>query len=669
MDKEKNDDLTPEEEPKNLSEQTESGVAKEDVTEEADLESNSNEEEESDAKEELNGSSEVVDNISDSVKDEANEVAVEPAKTETTEEETTEDKTIDDAIKDSKTRQSDIFQPDPEIDAAVDDIVRTESDEVIAETDAKLATLNETKNKKNWKQKVKGFFVRWWKHKPARYGTLAGIGVLFVALTLIPTTRYSMLNTMGVRVKSSMRVIDAQTRLPLRNINVNLQDKQGQTDELGEIVFEDLKLGKSNLLITKIGYADNNRDIVLGWGSNPIGDQGIVATGEQFIFVLSDWKSGEPIVDAEATSGENSAVADDEGKVTLTVGQENILEAEIIISADGYREEAFSINELNEKETKVEMVPAKRHAFISNRDGQFDLYTVYADGEGEKLLLEATGSEREVPTILAHPTRNLIGLISSRDGDQNQDGFILDGLFVVDTETGEYDRIARSEQIQTIGWHEDRIVFWQVVEGTSRGNPERSKLISYHTETKERLELAAANYFNDVRLINGVVYYAVSGFAVPQSQAKLYSVSPDGGSASKLIDNQVYNIFRVGYNSLVFSAEDQKWFGLTINEQVEDIDPQAQPANRRFSNSPNGERTAWVEVRDGRGVLLIANTEEPENETQVVSLPGLESVQYWINDATLVFRVIRTGETADYVVYVDDPAEEKITDITASTRF
>lgn len=574
-------------------------------------------------------------------------------------------KTIEDAIEENSDNSS-VYKSDPEVDAAVDDIVRTESDESIAEVDAKIAALEEAKSKKTLRQKIKASFLKWWENKPVRNGTFAALFIIFVAITLLPATRYSILNTFGVRVSSSMVIVDDQTRLPLKNINVNFQDKIALSDENGEVSFTDLKLGKSELVISKRGYADTIEQVVLGLGSNPIGEKTIVATGEQFTFVLSDWLSGVSITNAEATSGENSASADDNGKIILTIGEENISEVEIDILADGYRTEVYKSEDLTKEETEVKLVPAKKHTFISNRDGQYDLYSIDIDGKNEEILLEATGKEREVPTIKVNQNNDVIAFTSSRDGETNKDGFILDGLYIVDVNEKSEKRIARSEQLQVIGWSGDILVYLQVVEGTSAGNDERSKIVSYNYVTGERKDLAAANYFNDVELIGDKLYYAVSSFAVPESQAKLYVVEVNGENKNQIVDSQVWNIFRTAYDTLYFSAAEQKWYRQVGGGLIEEVDQQPGPISLSFVDSPNKSRTAWVEIRDGKGVLLKADLNNEFEEEQAAVEPGIYEVLYWSNDSTVVFRIIRSGETADYLLNLDGGEMQKIVDVTAS---
>jgi hypothetical protein len=573
--------------------------------------------------------------------------------------------TVGEAIENSE-KEKDNFKPDPEVDAAVDEIVRSESDESIAIADAKIAALEEKKSKITFRQKIKNVLSAWWNNVPVRYGSIAAFLFLIIAVTLLPATRYGILNLTGVRVSSSMIVVDSQTRLPLKNINVQLQNQEAKTNDDGEVSFSGLKLGNSDLKIIKRGYADKNEEIVLGWGSNPLGEQSIVATGEQFTFVLSDWKSGASITDAEANAGESSAKADDEGKIVLTVGEdENLSEIEVSITAENYREEKITSEQLSDKEIQLKLVPSKKHVFVSNRDGNYDLYKIDIDGKNEEILKKATSKEREVPLVSLHPTKDLIAFTSSRDGEENRDGYILDGLYIIDVNTGEEDRIARSEQLQVIGWSGDTLVYLQIVEGTSAGNDERSKILSYNVETKERKDLAASNYFNDVELVDDKLYYAVSSFAVPESQAKLFTVNIDGENNNKLIDYQVWNIFRTEYNKLLFSAVDQRWFELTNDEILKEIAQQPAPLSLKFVNSPNNKRSTWVEIRDGKGVLLKTNTEEIKEE-QVISMPGLYEVLYWTDNSTVIFRVINSSETADYLINLDGGDMQKITDVTAA---
>lgn len=577
---------------------------------------------------------------------------------------TDKDKTIEEVIEESS-MSPEAIPTDKELNDAVDDIVREESDTVLETEDEQKIVDTSEEQKRSLKDKLAVPFVWWWQHSVVRNGTLVLLLIGLVMTMLVPGPRYFLLNTVGVRVESSLTVIDAETRLPLEDIKVTMQNQEVRTDESGNATFADLRLGSTQLVISKVGYADTVKDITLGWGSNPVGEHELLATGEQFMFVLSDWLSGDRITNAEARSGENIAKANDQGEITLTVGAESVASFEIMLEAEGYRTETFTPNDFEQDIAKeVSLVHGRPHTFVSNRNGQFDIYSIYPDGSQETLLLAATGDESEAPRLLPHPSRSVSALVSSRAGEKNSDGFTLDEVFIIDGVDGSLQRITRSEQIQMVGWVGDNLVFQQVVEGTSRGNPERSKLFSYDLNSNEIIELAAANYFNDVALFNDQVYYAVSAFAVPQSRAKLFRISVDGSERSTFVDEQVYTIFRDSFEQLIFNAADQQWFETTNGNQATEIDQPGSTNDEIYIRNPDGSQVAWVDVRDGKGVLLTRGVDGGE-EQQIVSQPGLETVLYWLDNKTLVYQVVASDETAVYVVAIDQQEAKKIVDVTA----
>ncbi len=573
------------------------------------------------------------------------------------------EKTIAEAIEESENAED----SDSDIDEAVDDIVRSESDGVLELEDQKVQEQIAITTKKSKFGKIRSFFGRWWDNLLLRYLTIVVLIASLIAATVIPFTRYSILNLFGVRVASSMTIIDSQTRLPLKNINVSLQDKSASSDENGKVEFTDLKQGSSDLTIFKRGYADTKKQIVLGWGSNPIGEQEIAATGVQYSFVLKDWITGEAIKSAEATAGENSALSDDNGKIILTIGETDLSNIQVTISASGYRDFVINTDELTQEQLEVTMVSDRRHVFVSNRNGNFDIYGIYLDGKDEQRVVEASGSERVVPTIMQNPTTSITAFVSSREGFKNKDGYLLDGLYILDASNGSYEKIGRSEQIQLVGWSGDRLIYWEIVEGVSANNPERSKLFSYEVITKEKVQLATSNYFNDIELVGNTVYYAVSGFAVPTSLAKLFAVDADGKNQYTVLDAQVYTIFRTKGANLLLNASDQKWYEVKIGQDPVEVPNVSSPSNLVFVNSPDGTKSAWIDIRDGKGVLLKANTED-YLESQVYSAAGISSVMYWVGENALVYRVIKTGETADYFIKTGDPVPVKITDVTVSSN-
>lgn len=550
------------------------------------------------------------------------------------------------------------------VDQEVDDMLSVEP-EVAQAAAAEAAEAATKASKKSFAVRTGRFLTGWWRNKKLRYAALLGLPLLVAILALVPSTRYAALNLAGVRVSSSLAVVDSQTGLPLENIPVSLADQELRTGEDGVVTFYDVKQGDNILVVDKLGYAEYEKDLVLGWGSNPLGEQSLVATGARFSFVLADWQSQQRVNEAEAKSGEDVAKANESGEIIITVG--DLSEgSSVVVSADGYRDEAFQISDLSRDEISLSMVPAKKHVFVSNRDGEYDLYKIDVDGMNEEVLLAASGEEREAPYVLPHQERNVAAYISSRDGERNDGNYILDGLFLVDVESGDLQRITRSEQLHIVGWSGDKLVYVAVVEGVSAGNSQRSKIFSYDLDSGQRTELASSNYFNDVDLIDEKVYYSVSGYSVPSSAAKLFSINPDGTDKITIVDTQVWTIVRQDFKNLLFNAIDKKWFGQEIGQQVNEVDPpSSNPVSRDYSVSPDGKKAVWVDTRDGKGVLIVYDIDSGVDEVIQVK-PGLSAPAYWINDDTIIYRISTDQETADHVLNTNGGEPVKIVDVTGN---
>jgi hypothetical protein len=180
------------------------------------------------------------------------------------------------------------FQNDPDIDKAVDQIVNEESDELLEAQD-KAKEFIPPPEKQTFFVKIKYLVKAWWHNKRLRYLSIFSALLLLIISMFVPFTRYGILNLAGVRVSSSMTVIDSGTGLPLKNITIQLQGQEQKSNEEGYVEFSGLKQGESLLKVDKRGYAKLDKIITLGWGSNPIGEQPLLATGSQYTFVLKDW--------------------------------------------------------------------------------------------------------------------------------------------------------------------------------------------------------------------------------------------------------------------------------------------------------------------------------------------------------------------------------------------
>ena len=551
---------------------------------------------------------------------------------------------------------------DKSLDAAVNEIVAQESDEVLEHEDKEIEKAFDDK-KPSLASRIKSFFATWWHNKKARWITLIGLFLALIAAGAIPTSRYFILNTAGVRSSASIKVIDDSTLQPLRNVKVTINGQSGLTDADGVAKVYDIKLGRTKMLINKRAFADSEKTITIGWGSNPLSQEQLKPVGAQYSFEVTDFVSGKPIEKVEAVKGDASAFSDADGKIKLTLDMPED-EFEVQLVKDEHRTETLKINADDKTVQKVQMVPAKKHVYISKRSGKYDVYAAYADGKDEQLVLEGTGSERDDITLAPHPTRDIVALVSTRNNKRNKDGFLLSELTIIDlNDTKKVVNVAESERVQIIGWANQRLVYVQIAEGTSAANPERHRLKTYNLDEGTDAELASSNYFNDVMIAKDIILFAPSS-AYAKTPTALYRINPDGSDKQIVHAEEVWSLFRTGHDKVTFTTG-KDWYDFNIDDRFEQK-LSGQPStlkSRIYVDNPDKSLSLWVDQRDGKGTLLATTIENGEDKV-LIERSGLKLPVYWLNNSTVVFRVSTDQETAHYVLSVDGGEARKMTDVT-----
>lgn len=570
---------------------------------------------------------------------------------------------------------------DAETDKAVDDIAAKEGDELLAAEDKAKALAAAPEKKTGLKNKLKAIFNRWWHNKPARYATLGGLAVIIVGLLAFPTTRYFMLNTLSVRSRASLTVLDDSTSLPLKNVTVSLGGQTAQSDENGNVNLYHVKLGRSDLVINKLAFASQSHNLVVGWGSNPLGSYNLHPVGTQFAFTVRDFLSDKPIAKAQAESAnagnplagaaladnessiQANAQSDDKGKILLTVDKPGDQLA-VTIKAQGYRDETITIKTADKNDRVVKLVPARKELFISKRSGKYDLYTIDLDGKNEKLILPGTGNEQDNMALIPHPTAEVAAYISTRDNVRNNDGFLLSTLNLVDVKTGQLTKLTQSERIQAIDWIGNRLIYVAIAAGASAANPRRERLVAYDYQTNSSTELAATNYFNDVLVANGYVYYATSSSYQNGNNIGFFRINPSGTTKTRLLNQEVWNIFRTSYDVLNLSVK-QQWYSYRLSSNTVTKANGAPPVlrSRIYLDNPIDKNSLWVDNRDGKGVLLLYDLTHQKDKI-LKSQSGLQYPLRWINATTLIYRIHTDQESADYAMSTLGGEPRKLSDVT-----
>lgn len=490
---------------------------------------------------------------------------------------------------------------------------------------------------------------------------LVGLG----AAAAFPASRYYALNSAGVRSSSSVTVLDDSTNQPLKNADFSLAGVTGKTNELGEAKVENIKLGPATLKINKPAFAEVDKQVTVGWGSNPLGEFKLKAVGSQFKFKVTDFLSKKPVGKVEASSGEATALSNEKGEITLTVPQTDKEKVEIQIKAEGYRTEKLEKTSENKDTTELQLVPDKKHVFISKRSGRYDVYKIDVDGKNEEKVLPGNGSEQmDTMSLVTHPDKNMAALVSTRDNIRTN-GVDLSTLTLLDLSDNSAKTVTQSQRIQIVGWDKGRIIYVKVAENSKADSTDRHRLVSYDIDSETEKDLASSNYFNDVISVKDSVYYSPAGYQV-NGTVGLYKINVDGSNKKTVFDKEVWNLLRTSYDKLSVTIG-QEWYELNLdNDAMTRMEGSpASQKNRIYVDRPGNNISLWVDERDGKG-NLISYDQKSKEEKILQAQAGLKNPVRWLSGKHVVFRVSSNQETADYIMNTEGGEARKIRDVTDS---
>ena len=552
-------------------------------------------------------------------------------------------------------------------DEAVDDIAKEEGDEVLAAEDAAREAAEAPKpEKKGFWHKIGHFFAAWWHNKIARTITIIVVLLAIGVTTAIPTSRYFVLNTVGVRSSSSVTVMDNGTRLPLKNVTVSIGSQQVKTDSKGIAKLQNIRLGEQQLTIKRIAFATVTQQVTIGWGSNPLGEFILRPTGVRYVINVKDYVSGKGIAGAEATSGDEvAAVADKNGAITLTFDTADSPTIDVNVTAKDYRSEAATLKTDSTTPTDITLVPSRKAMFVSKQSGKFDLISMYLDGKDRKVVLAGTGSENNNVSLVSSPDGQSAALVSTRDDIRDSDGYRLSTLTIVPNEDAAPITVTHAEQIQLIDWTGTRLVYVEASAGASAANPQRYRLMSFDYEANKRVTLATANQFNGIVSMKGQIYYAVSS-TDPGIHAQFYRIKPDGSARQVVFSQEVWTVLRSGYDTVQLQTPGG-WYSYKVDGTPQQSTAPAVYASRGYVDG-TGSTSLWVDTRDGQGTLIALSTDSGK-ETVLHAQNGLTYPVRWLNDNTIIYRISTGQEVADYAISVSGGEAKKVADVSTTYGF
>lgn len=554
-------------------------------------------------------------------------------------------------------KDDDLTDPyeDIETDAAVANIIREESNQLLDHADQthQQAAAPVPPKKRG---PLRRFFGNKWTRGIFIFLLLAGIATG----ATIPESRYYALNTAGVRSSLSVSVTDQNTRLPLKNAVVSVAGQTAKTDSKGYARVSNVKLGKQTVQISQLAFAPITKQVVIGWGSNPLGDFMLSATGVQYPFLITDYLSGKPLAHAEITGHDATAISGNDGKAYLTLDNAPA-KLYVGVSSKGYATTMLEVPADAATTRTITLKPVNKVVFGAREAGMYNIVRMNIDGSEREVILPGTGYENGNIALAVSPSGERAAVVSTRENIRDKDGYMLSSLTLVDVNKRTPITVEQGAQIRLLDWMGTKLVYQVTYPGESAADPKRQQIVSYDYTTGKRLQLATANQFQAVVPFKDAVYYAV-GSSDPGAQAALFTVKADGTGRQTVVNQEVWSLIRSSYDILLLQTP-TGWF----TYKGSGSSPQATNApttfqSRRFVAGPQ-DQYAWVDIHDTQGALIIHNAKTGKDKT-LVTQDGLNYPVRWLSDTVLVYRVANNGEIADYAVSTLGGPPKKLTDVT-----
>jgi hypothetical protein len=493
---------------------------------------------------------------------------------------------------------------------------------------------------------------------------LAGILSLLLVSSLAIWFTDLKYTVFGLFTKASAEVVvaDSKTLQPIKEATVSIDDMVVKTDEEGKATLSDLSLGRKKLTVTKEAYKNFERDEVIFIGVNKLEPVVLEGAGIAISFVVKNKITDSPIEGVEIKVKKNSAKTAKDGTAVLNILPTGGVKSVAKISKNGFID--TSLEFMVEKTTKplaVKLTPAGKNYFLSNRRGKIDLFKSNLDGTKQSIILEATGNEEINTSILTSPNNKWVALLSTREAVKGASGDNIPILYMINPSDKSSQRISSEIGTSIIGWVNDYLIY--STHSGNYDNPE-GKIVSFNVSSKTKVVLEEfQGYTGNIQLFENRVVYSL-----PDKTFEKYGLfirNPDGSNHETVLTETVYTTYKTSASSIVFQSDkSKKWYSYDADsKQLKKLSSKPPSLkNKKIIFSPSKQYTAFIENRDGKNELFLADS-AGENEKKLTSIGSASDPIRWVGDDYIIFSSSKNNETADYIVGRAGGKPQKVVDI------
>lgn len=484
---------------------------------------------------------------------------------------------------------------------------------------------------------------------------------IVAVLGAVPTTRWPLLNFLGLRGSLLLTVQEESLHIPLAEAEVIIDGQaMGSTNNLGTFYASELRLGVQKIEVKKPGYSEISRSITISPRTNTY-EAPLQAIGVKVNVGVKDWLTGRPIKNARVSQDKNTSRSDAKGQAVLVVPPPANSRS-INIKADGYLEREIKVEEgVISKE--VTLVSSAKNYFISKRDGKFDIFSSHLDGSGQKKIISGTGKEEShLLQFTIHRNNKRAILVATRES-KRQGGRIVAGVYEVNLQKAALTKIDEGSDTRIIGWAGDTLFYAKTQPGVQYDAKNASRIMAYNAKTSLLTQVAEANYFQLAEVAGGALLYAPADAYRERSSSSLTSFTAATGARQTYLKNKPANYgLQTAYGVMRIELLDGGLYD--VNTQTGTVTPvDSRTENGRvYALSQDGSSIASIERRDGKGALILSSVQS-SRERIVAKIPGMVSPLRWVSERHIVVRVATNQETADFIVDVPTGAFSKIVDV------
>lgn len=494
-----------------------------------------------------------------------------------------------------------------------------------------------------------------------KIGLVSGLIILgLLLLFVIPPARYAALN-MVASGRAEFLIVDQDSQQPIPEARIQVSSESGTTDDEGRVLLGDVAFGPQTASVDKTAYQSQEFEVVIEPAENFFGPIEMAPTGVPVNVRAINAISQEAISDFKVTlkDARVSAKPDDKGTALLSVPPPANREITLTVSAKGFYDGSTMLTVRPDMETNsVELTPAGKHYFLSNKSGTIDLFRSNFDGSQKEIIVEGTGKERPSVEFSVSPDGTYGAMISTRDGQRGPSGDLLPALYIVNFQEKTIKRVDEgAPHFDLVGWTHDKLVYTVRYNEYDSDTNHKIKSVTF-ADNKLRTHATAQSIRKPLKLGNSVFY------ALGNEQKEKYGtfrINLNNNEEEKIFKRNLYLRGRTGLNTAsAVNNNDQQFYKLRDDGNLTEIDGNPGPILKsQFIKSDSG-KLAWLETRDGKGTVIV-------DDKTVTSGINVTDIIRWINDRYIIFRSTEEG-SEDFIVDVKTKNHIKITDSYSAPR-